>query len=29
MTVFAPSSAQELPVMLETALQLSGPASIR
>jgi 1-deoxy-D-xylulose-5-phosphate synthase len=29
MTVFAPSSAQEVPVMLETALQLSGPASIR
>jgi 1-deoxy-D-xylulose-5-phosphate synthase len=28
-TVFAPSSAQEVPVMLETALQLSGPASIR
>ena len=29
MTVFAPSSAQEVPIMLETALQLSGPASIR
>jgi 1-deoxy-D-xylulose-5-phosphate synthase len=29
MTVFAPSSAQEVPVMLETALQLSGPAAIR
>jgi 1-deoxy-D-xylulose-5-phosphate synthase len=29
MTIFAPSSAQEVPVMLETALQLSGPASIR
>jgi 1-deoxy-D-xylulose-5-phosphate synthase len=29
MTVFAPSSAQELPVMLETALGLSGPSSIR
>ena len=29
MTLFAPSSAQEVPVMLETALQLSGPASIR
>ncbi|HLI54936.1 MAG TPA: 1-deoxy-D-xylulose-5-phosphate synthase [Acidimicrobiales bacterium] len=29
MTIFAPSSAQELPVMLETALGLSGPASIR
>jgi 1-deoxy-D-xylulose-5-phosphate synthase len=29
MTVFAPSSAQEVPVMLETALQLSGPSSIR
>ncbi|HEX6394744.1 MAG TPA: 1-deoxy-D-xylulose-5-phosphate synthase [Acidimicrobiales bacterium] len=29
MTVFAPSSAQEVQVMLETALQLSGPASIR
>jgi 1-deoxy-D-xylulose-5-phosphate synthase len=29
MTVFAPSSAQDLPVMLETALELSGPAAIR
>jgi 1-deoxy-D-xylulose-5-phosphate synthase len=29
MTVFAPSSAQELRVMLDTALDLSGPASIR
>jgi 1-deoxy-D-xylulose-5-phosphate synthase len=29
MTMFAPSSAQELPVMLETALSLSGPAAIR
>jgi 1-deoxy-D-xylulose-5-phosphate synthase len=29
MTVFAPSSAQEMPVMLETALSLSGPSSIR
>jgi 1-deoxy-D-xylulose-5-phosphate synthase len=29
MSVFAPSSAQELPVMLETALGLSGPSSIR
>jgi 1-deoxy-D-xylulose-5-phosphate synthase len=29
MTIFAPSSAQELPVMLETALELSGPSSIR
>jgi 1-deoxy-D-xylulose-5-phosphate synthase len=29
MTVFAPSSAQELRVMLDTALELSGPASIR
>ena len=29
MTVFAPSSAQEVGVMLETALQLSGPASVR
>jgi 1-deoxy-D-xylulose-5-phosphate synthase len=29
LTVFAPSSAQELGVMLETALQLSGPAAIR
>jgi 1-deoxy-D-xylulose-5-phosphate synthase len=29
MTLFAPSSAQELPVMLETALGLSGPSAIR
>jgi 1-deoxy-D-xylulose-5-phosphate synthase len=29
MTVFAPSSAQEMPVMLRTALDLGGPASIR
>jgi len=29
MTVFAPSSAQEVPVMLEQALSLDGPASIR
>jgi 1-deoxy-D-xylulose-5-phosphate synthase len=29
MTVFAPSSADELTVMLETALELDGPASIR
>jgi 1-deoxy-D-xylulose-5-phosphate synthase len=29
MTVFAPSSAQEMPVMLDTALQLSGPSAIR
>jgi 1-deoxy-D-xylulose-5-phosphate synthase len=29
MTVFAPSSAQEVPVMLETALNLTGPAAIR
>jgi len=29
MTVFAPSSAQELKVMLDTALELSGPAAIR
>jgi 1-deoxy-D-xylulose-5-phosphate synthase len=29
MTIFAPSSAQELPVMLHTALGLSGPATIR
>jgi 1-deoxy-D-xylulose-5-phosphate synthase len=29
MTVFAPSSAQELGAMLDTALELSGPASIR
>ena len=29
MTVFAPSSADEVAVMLETALSLEGPASIR
>jgi 1-deoxy-D-xylulose-5-phosphate synthase len=29
LTIFAPSSAQELPVMLDTALELSGPAAIR
>lgn len=29
MTIFAPSSAQELGVMLDTALTLSGPSSIR
>ena len=29
MTVFAPSSAQELKVMLRTAVDLDGPASIR
>jgi 1-deoxy-D-xylulose-5-phosphate synthase len=29
MTVFAPSSAQEMPVMLRTALELDGPAAIR
>jgi 1-deoxy-D-xylulose-5-phosphate synthase len=29
MTVFAPSSAQELKVMLDTALELSGPSAIR
>jgi 1-deoxy-D-xylulose-5-phosphate synthase len=29
MTIFAPSSAQELPVMLDTALELSGPSTIR
>lgn len=29
MTVFAPSSAQELAVMLKTAVDLDGPASIR
>jgi 1-deoxy-D-xylulose-5-phosphate synthase len=29
MTIFAPSSAQELRTMLDTALELSGPASIR
>jgi 1-deoxy-D-xylulose-5-phosphate synthase len=29
MTIFAPSSAQELPVMLETALDLNGPSAIR
>ncbi len=29
MTVFAPSSAQEVPVMLRAALELDGPAAIR
>ena len=29
LTIFAPSSAQELGVMLETAVQLSGPAMLR
>jgi 1-deoxy-D-xylulose-5-phosphate synthase len=29
MTIFAPSSTQEMPVMLRTALELSGPAAIR
>ncbi len=29
MTIFAPSSAQEVPVMLETALGLTGPSAIR
>src|ERR1700684_4734662 len=29
MTIFAPSSAQEVPVMLETALGLTGPAAVR
>jgi 1-deoxy-D-xylulose-5-phosphate synthase len=29
MTIFAPSSAQEVPVMLETALELGGPSAIR
>ncbi|HET6875650.1 MAG TPA: 1-deoxy-D-xylulose-5-phosphate synthase [Acidimicrobiales bacterium] len=29
MNVFAPSSAQELPVMLDTALEMSGPSAIR
>jgi 1-deoxy-D-xylulose-5-phosphate synthase len=29
LTLFAPSSAQELGVMLDTALELSGPAAIR
>ncbi len=29
MTVFTPSSAEEVPVMLATALELPGPASIR
>jgi 1-deoxy-D-xylulose-5-phosphate synthase len=29
MTIFAPSSAQELPVMLDTALGLGGPSAIR
>ena len=29
MAIFAPSSAQELPVMLDTALELSAPSAIR
>lgn len=29
MNVFAPSSAQDLPVMLDTALEMSGPSAIR
>ncbi len=29
MNVFAPSSAQELPVMLDTALEMGGPSAIR
>jgi 1-deoxy-D-xylulose-5-phosphate synthase len=29
MAIFAPSSAQEVPVMLETALELGGPSAIR
>ncbi|HEY1762126.1 MAG TPA: 1-deoxy-D-xylulose-5-phosphate synthase [Acidimicrobiales bacterium] len=29
MTVFAPSSAEELPTMLKTALSMSGPTAIR
>ena len=29
MTVFAPSSAEEVEAMLETALDLPGPSSIR
>jgi 1-deoxy-D-xylulose-5-phosphate synthase len=29
MTVFAPSSAEEVPIMLEQALSLDGPSSIR
>ncbi len=29
LTIFAPSSAQEVPIMLETALGLTGPAAIR
>ena len=29
MSIFAPSSAQELPVMLGTALEMSGPSAIR
>ncbi len=29
MTVFAPSSAEELPIMLKTALSMSGPTAIR
>jgi 1-deoxy-D-xylulose-5-phosphate synthase len=29
MTIFAPSTADEIPVMLDTALSLSGPSAIR
>ena len=29
MNIFAPSSAQELPVMLDTALEMSGPSAVR
>jgi 1-deoxy-D-xylulose-5-phosphate synthase len=29
MTIFAPSTAEEIPVMLDTALSLSGPSAIR
>jgi 1-deoxy-D-xylulose-5-phosphate synthase len=29
MTIFAPSSAQEVPVMLDEALRLTGPAALR
>ncbi len=29
MSIFAPSSAQEVPVMLDTAIELSGPSVIR
>src|SRR6202011_3374250 len=29
MAIFAPSSTQEIPVMLHTALEMSGPAAVR